>query len=158
MKLFYFLIIMIVVSCKGNKKATTIATKESKMESSYKLDVLLQESDSNFDQAETMVIRDSKRLTNFYLKLNKTRKPGLPVPKVDFSKELIVVQCMGEQKGMGIPVLRFLKETNLEVVLNGTVEKSKEAKNITTNTAPFCVYKMPVGSKKIVVELISTSY
>ena len=51
---------------------------------------------SNVEVYETTVIKDAKSLSKFYAGINKTRKPGLPVPIVDFSKEMAILVCLGE--------------------------------------------------------------
>ena len=99
-----------------------------------------------------MVIRDQKRLKSFYSKINKTRKPGFPVPEIDFSKEIVIVQCSGEQNYAGLPTLILSRETNSAVFLTSITEKETKDASITAMTNPYCVYKMPLTDKEIVVE------
>ena len=140
------------MSCKGQKKASMEITASSQSELDSSLVLLLQDDYSGFVSAETMLIRDQKRLQRFYAILNKTRKPGLALPEVDFSKEMIVVQCSGEQNYMGMPILSLSRETDTEVVLTVTIDRKVKDTSLTVRTNPFCIYKMPRTDKEIVVE------
>lgn len=151
MKNYLILIVLILVSCKGQKKASMESTSEqSKLDSSLVL--ILQEEYGGFDVAETMVIKDQKRLQSFYSKINKTRKPGLPLPIIDFSKEMVIVQCNGEQNYVGLPSLTLSRETDTEVVLMAKTERETKGAAIEVTTNPFCVYKMALTGKEVLVE------
>lgn len=92
---YLFLIMLIgLISCKAQKDGNT-PTGEP-------IDglVLLDHDDfTNIDTFQTREIRDTKTLNKFYREINKTRKPGLPVPMVDFTKDMLVLVCLGEQQG-----------------------------------------------------------
>ena len=45
---------------------------------------------STITDYEVRVIQDQKSLQKFYTKITMTRKPGLPVPMVDFSKDMLI--------------------------------------------------------------------
>lgn len=144
-------LVFILVSCNGQKKASMESgSSQSTLDSSLVL--LLQDEHSGFDVAETMVIKDEKRLKSFYSKINRTRKPGLTVPEIDFSKEMVIVQCSGEQNYVGLPTLSLSRETDSEVVLTTKTKKETKSASIIVMTNPFCVYKMPLTTKEIVVE------
>ncbi|MCK0159295.1 hypothetical protein [Allomuricauda sp. F6463D] len=111
---------------------------------------------SNIEEYQTLVIKDEKSLRKFYSTINKTRKPGLPVPIVDFSKEIVLLVCLGEQKGKNKPVLSKLKETDNEFVI--AVETVKEQqqgeKSVQAVYFPFYLYKMPLVDKIITFQNI----
>lgn len=110
----------------------------------------------NIDVFETRVIRDAKSLRKFYAEINKTRKPGLPVPVVDFSKELVILVCLGEQKGDIMPVLSKLKETDegISMALELVEQKKEEATTVQATNFPFYLYKMPLVDKTITFQRI----
>lgn len=152
MKQFLALIFLVLISCNGQKKAAIESdnAQEEGMETNN-LVLILQEPDSSFDTAETMIIKDAKRLKSFYSKINMTRKPGIPIPVVDFSKEMIVIQCSGVVSQDGLPVLSILKETDTKIILSSNFQKNTIHQTRTT-TRPFCIYKMPLSEKNIEIE------
>lgn len=151
MKNYLIGILLILVSCNGNKK-TSVKNSDSQLKSDPPLVLILQDEYGSFNVEETMVIKDEKRLKSFYSKINKTRKPGLPVPLIDFSKEMVIVQCSGEQNHSGVPILTFNKETDHQVLIDYDIaeEPGDAATAIVRN--PFCIYKMPLTDKEIIVE------
>ncbi|MGB5666304.1 MAG: hypothetical protein WBM53_05625, partial [Maribacter sp.] len=97
------------------------------------------------------VITDAKALKSFYSKINRTRKPGLPVPDVDFTKEMILVHCSGLRKSNVAPSsLSIMEETDEELVLETTNGKVEQKGGDSAEISPFSVYKMPLTSKKII--------
>ena len=111
---------------------------------------------SNIESFETRVIKDVKSLRKFYSGINKTRKPGLPVPIVDFSKEMVVLVCLGEQKGKKRPMLSRLKETDNVVSIAVEIIKEKQQEELTVQATyfPFYLFKMPLVDKTITFQKI----
>ncbi len=95
MRYLSLFIFAIILSCNGQKKAA-LDNGDDKKAGSEKLTLLLADNYSGSEVEETMIIKDAKALQRFYSKINRTRKPGLPVPDVDFTKEMILVHCSGE--------------------------------------------------------------
>lgn len=151
MKYCFLGILFVLLSCNGQKKTVAESSMGSQSEKSDNLELLLQDEHGDFVQAETTIIKDQKRLRSFYAKINKTRKPGLPIPVLDFSKEMVIVQCSGELNRPGIPTLTFDKETDSEIILSSKLVQDKNSPSIEVVTYPFCLYKMPLTEKEIVV-------
>lgn len=141
---FALLILFVgISSCKSQKNDQTENLKND-------LVLLTQDGYSAIETFETMIIRDQKTLQGFYGKINKTRKPGLAVPKVDFSEDMVVVVCMGEQLGDDLPDLTKKAENDQEITLQiGPLNSGKES-HTTLISSPFCVYKMPIAEKEVV--------
>ena len=144
--LFIFAIIM---SCNGQKKAA-MKDKNDMEVGKEKLTLLLQDNYSGMDVAETLVIKDVKGLKSFYSKVNRTRKPGIPVPEVDFTKEMILIHCSGEQMDGKQVKLSVEEENDLEVIIRTSVKKTQKSGTSSALISPFSVYKMPLTSKRIV--------
>lgn len=144
-------IVLLLLSCNGQKKAG-VNNAEGQLSSDTPLVLLLQEEYGSFNVEETMVIRDMKRLKSFYAKINKTRKPGLPVPDINFATEMVIVQCSGEQNHSGVPTLSFTKETSTQVLLDYKMNKESGDATTTVIRNPFCIYKMPLTQKEVIVE------
>ena len=118
--------------------------------------LLAHEDFTNIDAFETRVIRDAKSLNKFYGEINKTRKPGLPVPMVDFSKDMLVLVCLGEQKGEKKLVLSKLTETDQGMTIALEVmEKVKDGEiAVQPMYFPFYLYKMPLVDKDLTFQRI----
>jgi hypothetical protein len=118
--------------------------------------LLAHEDFTNIDAFETRVIRDAKSLNKFYREINKTRKPGLPVPMVDFSKDMLVLVCLGEQKGEKNLVLSKLTETDQGMTIAVEVlEKVKDGEiAVQPMYFPFYLYKMPLVDKDLTFQRI----
>ncbi len=143
MKRFLFLTWVCLLSCNAQKNLG----KEIEG-----LVLLEQDGYSGVDAFETMEIRDTKSLNRFYSQINKTRKPGLPVPMIDFSKEMVLLVCLGEQQGQQSVQLYKTKETDAEIFVGVTLE-AKGKDPLATQT-PFYLYKMPLTDKTIVFQLV----
>ena len=148
MRYLSLFIFALILSCNGQKKAA-MKDKNDMNEGSEKLTLLLQDNYSGSDVAETLVITDAKELKSFYSKINRTRKPGLPVPEVDFTKEMILIHCSGEQKNGKQALLSVEEENEKEVIISTSVEKSKKSGTSSALISPFSVYKMPLTQKDI---------
>ncbi len=118
--------------------------------------LLAHEDFTNIDAFETRVIRDAKSLNKFYGEINKTRKPGLPVPMVDFTKDMLVLLCLGEQKGEKKLVLSKLTETDQGMTIAVEVlEKEKDGEiAVQPMYFPFYLYKMPLVDKDLTFQRI----
>ncbi|WP_299484979.1 hypothetical protein [uncultured Allomuricauda sp.] len=125
------------------------------MNTSEKGDMELIASDaySGIDNYEASVIQDSKSLNKFYGRINQTRKPGLPVPQVDFSKNVLLVMCLGKQKGETTPLLTKTEEENNILI---TIELSDKTSSLEAENSlmsyPFYIYKLQHTSKEVSIQ------
>ncbi len=146
-----YIVFLCLLSCKAQKEGHPLAGEKI-------ADMVLVDHDdfSNVEVFENQVIRDAKSLRKFYAEINKTRKPGLPVPVIDFSKETVVLVCLGEQQGKKIARLSKLQETDNEVSIAVEVIDEEQQGEITTQPLyfPFYLYKMPLVDKTITFQKI----
>lgn len=138
---------LIGISCAGQKGLPADNAKDSHQEVQM-LEHLLSDSHSGVEQETFMVVRDSKALRNFFLQINKTRKPGLSVPVVDFTKEIVVIYCGGIGPGYRSVKIELLKESQDTIIL-GLKEGTPSQKGGILETTPFCMYKLPFTQKEI---------
>ncbi|MBS9463887.1 hypothetical protein KIM67_15810 [Flagellimonas sp. 389] len=149
MKRFLLLYILVsLVSCKAQNAGTAESSEQD-------ADIVLIDQDnySGILEYDAMVIKDTKSLNKFYSKINRTRKPGLPVPTIDFSQNMVVIICMGEQKGGGLPVLSKTETPEDKMII--TVKIPDYQKNKSTSeiiTYPFYLYKTPTVLKPVSFE------
>lgn len=146
MFLRYFLILTICISFLSCKSQKNNRVEE---DGSSDLILLAQDGYSGIEDFETLVVKDQKTLTAFYSKINRTRKPGLPVPKIDFANEMVIIVCIGEQLGEDLPDLIKKKENDQKIFLSINPHDSKKEDHTTLVSSPFCVYKMPLSSKEV---------
>lgn len=143
LKPVFFILLLGFLSCKSQKHEQVEKPEND-------LVLLTQDGYSAIENFDTMVVRDQKTLNSFYSKINKTRKPGLPVPIIDFSKEMVLIVCMGEQVGVDLPDLIKKEEDDKEITLQINPLNSKEEAPSNLISSPFCVYKMPITEKEVV--------
>lgn len=147
MKFILLGLVILVSSCKNQKSLIVTDSIQDN-----ELELLVEDGYFFTDSIETDVIRDEKTLKLFFSKVNKTRKPGIPIPKVNFEEEIALIVCMGEQREMGLPYLELVKNGNQQLVIGIKMEKSA---NGTSNILyPFCVYKMPITKKEVIFKEI----
>ena len=136
------------ISCSGQKGVSKDNDNNSS-QNSKELQLVLQDNYSGVEQSEFQVVRDSKALMNFFLQINKTRKPGLPIPEVDFNTELLLVYCAGTTTGVVASEMIVVEDSrnNIIVGLKEPAPTKKENSNVTTT--PFSIYKIPLTQKEI---------
>ncbi|MEZ4811222.1 MAG: hypothetical protein R2819_12750 [Allomuricauda sp.] len=145
MKYTFFILWACLLSCKAQKKEGSISGNSN--------DVVLIAHDaySGITEYQALVIKDTKSLNKFYSQINRTRKPGLPVPMVDFTTEMVVVLCMGEQRGEWVPTLIKSEQTedNILMTIELPYAEHKDKMDNLPVSYPFYLYKMPYSSKSI---------
>ncbi|SDR00608.1 hypothetical protein SAMN05216294_3105 [Flagellimonas zhangzhouensis] len=151
MRSFGFLLMILVFSCKAQKEPQNKTGDEIE-----NFALLAHDDYSNISEYQTQIIRDQKSLQKFYSQVNKTRKPGLPVPMVDFSKDMLILVCLGEQHSHKNVVISKAKESNEEIVLKVKVLEETAQGDISIQPMyyPFYLYKMPLVDKNFTLQNI----
>ncbi|MRH99149.1 hypothetical protein GH721_01270 [Kriegella sp. EG-1] len=123
--------------------------------SSEKIILIDKHNYSGAEETETIIFTEYKSLKLFYAKVNRTRKPGLPLPNVDFNNEIVVVHCSADENYKNTNQLTVLKETDNELFIRiEELPKKKpdnSALNVDIEVTPFFVYKMPKTNKKVII-------
>lgn len=148
MRYLSIIVFALIISCNSQKKAV-MKDINNMNQGNEKLIMLLQDNYSGSDIEETLIIKDAKALKSFYSIINRTRKPGLSVPEVDFTKEMILIHCIGEQNNGKQAALSIVEENDQEVVIKTSIQKPQKKGRSSAITSPFCIYKMPLTQKKI---------
>ncbi|WP_422859619.1 hypothetical protein ACOKFD_01400 [Flagellimonas sp. S174] len=143
----YFAISLAQTSCKLQKQTLV----EEGLKNDPGITLVDTDEFSGIYEAKSMVIRDMKSLSKFYSQVNKTRKPGLPVPTIDFSKYTVLAICAGEQRPSSKMVLSYGKEDDNHLKINMKVTNSNTTNQpeITVITYPFYLYTIPSTTKVI---------
>ncbi len=145
----YSLIILIMVSCGMTNDA--ISQDKNSENKNVAFSIILQNEFGGPNTPEIQVIKEPKALQQFYSLINRTRKPGFALPKIDFTKEMVIVLCMGEKREAGnsisiVSVKESEKELQVLVSEKGNVGKMSAM----VITQPFNIVKLPLTLKKIV--------
>ncbi|MBU2996726.1 hypothetical protein KO500_09780 [Cellulophaga baltica] len=138
----YFLIFFIVISCNAQKKSNQKNTSDNELR------FLLSDNYSGVKQPKILIIKEATSLKKFFLQINKTKKPGLALPKIDFNKETVVIYCEGESFLTYNSSIEKTKETARDIVLKLVDVNSYENIDLTL-ISPFYLYSIENSGKKI---------
>lgn len=145
----YAWVLLFFMACNAQKG---IGSKDQEYVNADKgLVLLLRDTYSGQAFPEPQIIKEATTLQKFFAKINKTKKPGLAVPKIDFEKEIVVVYSAGEQMGVAIPLLEIEEETLHSILLKVRYQNDLSlpgSQEITTS--PFCMYTLPKTHKEII--------
>ncbi|MDC6389789.1 hypothetical protein PP182_13910 [Maribacter sp. PR1] len=101
---------------------------------------------SGQETEELLKIENQSELVVFFGKINRTRKPGIPVPNIDFDHKTLVVWLGGKTTSSNTELqVGILSEKT--VYLKKT--KSKKKLNTTAILSPFVIYSIPKTTKNI---------
>ena len=143
------LLVFVALSCKGQKNKPNQISDES---DSAKSTLTLLSSDyiDSTSVERELVIRDFKSLQKLYSKINQTRKPGLPLPKVDFSTNMLLFYRHRKFNSNTTSQLVLRKSTQDSLFLTESIgNSSKESKS--SLMAPFSIFLLDRTDKKVVI-------
>lgn len=127
-------------SCKSTAQSNLQESDDVGME------LILNENYSGFEQEEYFLIKSQKELSAFYGKINRTRKPGLTPPIIDFDTEMILVWC-GDSSATNYANFE-LHEKDKFIELHKLKSKTfKEESKLVVS--PFSMYKLPLSPKSL---------
>ena len=110
------------------------------------MELILQKNYSGSEEEQLVVIKNQKSLEEFFGKVNRTRKPGISIPQINFEKDMLLVWCGGEK--VSFPTeLQFQDTSEGILVKRNLMTKKGLEQNAIVN--PFKIYKMPITSKSI---------
>ena len=104
--------------------------------------LIIEDTTGGPEEPQILVVNDPATLKAFYRQVNKTRKPGLAIPKIDFTNEFVVILCMGTRKSLGYSTHithTEIKGELLTVYVKETIPGDTSAYVL---TEPFSVYKI----------------
>ncbi len=146
----YITTLILLLSCNGPKK--TLGKNLEGTDLKEELTLLLHDDYSGLSTETTLIISTAKELHQFFLKVNRTRKPGLPIPIIDFSKETVLIYCAGEKGRQILPKLSIADVTEEEIVITSNLEEKPKKTASNATISPFSIYKIPSTQKKIIFQ------
>ncbi len=148
MKLVVFILSFLAFSCNLQKGVVSEQEEMVKKDSQNNLSLIMHEQQGVYPTNQFLVVRDEKTLASFFAKINRTRKPGLALPTIDFSKNILIIQCNGEIEANVLRALS-IEEENKDQVLISDINQTKTDKEV-SNANSFSIYSMPHTSKEII--------
>ena len=148
MKSLLVVLVLLTFSCKSQKNGTEANTNPQ----DDQLVLLVEDAYYPVETPVTYIIEDAKTLKAFFIKVNRTRKPGIPVPVVDFSTETVLVACVGGVRTGLAPRMKIKMETAQTIEVITALEGDEDDQGALSY--PFCVYKIPKSQKQIIVEIL----
>lgn len=138
MKIFLMSIILLFSTCKGGQSSYKDASVNVPFQ------VLITASQSNIDQPKRKIISTQEELQTLFVEINKTRKPGIPIPEIDFDKEIVAFVNMGQTSTGGYSItVENIEKTNDEVIIHTGGNSPKPKDNVTmVITTPFTMVKL----------------
>lgn len=109
---------------------------------------ILNENYSGFEEEDYFLIRNQEALNTFYGKINRTRKPGLVPPVIDFSQNMLLVWC-GDSKTSNFVDLE-IKEGTDSLVVHKLKSKTEKKNNLIIS--PFSIFKLPLSVKSLKIQ------
>jgi hypothetical protein len=146
---YYLFLILLLTACKCPKKA--MGTGEQEVSGST-LTYILSDSYGGAAEEELLVIRSKGELQKFFAGVNKTRKPGLPLPEIDFNENMVLVYSAGETRAGNPPELIPLQLKEDRILMGVKNEKGQNDNVSTAITMPFVIYTMRRTDKEVVLE------
>ncbi len=104
------------------------------------------------EEAGLQVFRDEKNLKQFFARVNRSRKPGLPLPQVDFTTHIALVYCSGKTTDTILPKLYTHGEDEAKIILGKKTPKMLKDTTLTALRLPFALYILPRTEKEIILE------
>ena len=115
------------------------------------LTLILSDNYGGTDTEQLLVLRDNKALKSFFSKVNMTRKPGLQIPEIDFSTEMVVIYCNGKTTDVNTPTLNRMEDKDDKMIFARKPESKQKKDPSTAVLMPFHLYKMPLTEKEIML-------
>ncbi|MGV0920712.1 hypothetical protein ACTS94_10090 [Empedobacter falsenii] len=141
MRKIFFLPILIVLnllSCSVNTKQQNFQQKEIQ----YELILMLKENSVQTDQ-EIEIINNIQDFTKIYKQLNLTRFPGIPIPKIDFEENSILVINKKLSEDIEFTDIALDKIIQNKKCIKVSTKLHNTTMNISNKNRVLKIYKIP---------------
>ncbi len=150
---FNILFFGFLVSCKSTP--TNTSSEASYTTTRLPFSELVTTSHSNIKESKLLIIESKASLYSIYNNINKTRRPGYPIPKIDFEKYTVIGLFMGMQNTGGNSItIDHIKTNARETIVYYREHKSS---GITTSiiTQPCYIASIKKTNKPIRFEILN---
>ncbi|KAA2215590.1 MULTISPECIES: hypothetical protein [Maribacter] len=104
---------------------------------------------SGFEQEHLLKIDSRLEFEEFFGKINRTRKPGIPVPEIDFKTKSVIVRLKGTTTN-NEPDITLQKSSKESLLLKKIRTNSR--KETTAVLTPFFIYSVPKTNKDVIIQ------
>ncbi|TLF42277.1 hypothetical protein [Maribacter aurantiacus] len=113
------------------------------------MDLIMRGDHSGFEQEQLLIIDSRLEFEKFFGKINRTRKPGLPVPEIDFKRNSVIVRLKGTTTN-NEPDITLQKSSEESLLLKKIRTNSR--KETTAVLTPFFIYSVPKANKDVIIQ------
>ncbi|WP_177229158.1 protease complex subunit PrcB family protein [Pustulibacterium marinum] len=138
---------LIFMSCDSTEKVVAASKKQEPT-----WEVLLQKSHGGPEDAKIIVAKEPSIVEEFYAQINTNVSPGYEIPALDYSKEMLLILCMGQRSTGGYAINVTDIEETTSMIKVTVAETSPEPGGLVTTalTSPFTIVKTKYSDKKVV--------
>ena len=142
--------ILIMNACKSQKTGGDDASSNNQQENG--LTLVMSDLYGGADTELIEVIRSQKALDKFFVQVNKTRKPGIKPPIIDFVKNTAIIYCSGKTNKTELPQLIAEDNQDEKIYLSKKMPESVESQGEKAVLMPFGLYIMPLTDKEVLLQ------
>lgn len=137
--IFSFLVVCLC-SCKSQENVRQVNGENEVME------LILSGDYSGVEEEQLLKIDDQVAFEEFFGQINRTRKPGIPIPYIDFEKKSVLIRLKGTSTN-NEPDVTLGRSSNDTLVLKKIISGS--SKESTAVLTPFFIYSIPKTTKDL---------
>lgn len=138
------MVVVLTLSCKSQKNTF------QKVPNADRLTLMISEEYSGERTKGFYVVQEAEALRKYFAKINRTRKPGLPIPEIDFSQYVALLFFEGETT-VGVSTQKYILEENEDRIVIGSQGNEPSQKPMDTAIGtPFQIYTIPRTEKDII--------
>lgn len=138
------ILLLLFISCNAQKGNLNVNSKNT---NNGELELILRDNYSGLKSPKILVVKEPTALREFYAQINKTRKPGLAIPNLDFNAEMVIVYCAGEQINASAPSMAVVHVNNESIQIS--IKHTKATATSGGTTSPFCIYALKRTDKDL---------
>ena len=113
------------------------------------MDLIISGDHSGFEQELLLKIDSRLEFEEFFGKINRTRKPGIPVPEIDFKRYSVIVRLKGTTTN-NEPDITLQKSSKESLLLKKVRTNSR--KETAAVLTPFFIYSVPKTNKDVIIQ------
>lgn len=145
--LFLAILTLTLMNCKSQKNSSLDET--SNMQDTSGITLLMTDNYGGTESEEIMVYKSQTELNKFFAKVNRTRKPGISPPAIDFDKNMALVYCPGKTTKDSPVDLYVADEGDKHIAISAKSTELSENQESSALLMPFNLYIMPLTDKGI---------
>lgn len=135
--------VFLLVGCTGKKTISNESVQIS-------FEKITSQSHGGTIVEKFILVRSNEELKQIFTQVNIARKPGIPMPTINFNNESVIVLFMGQHTSGGYSIsmesVRYKKNHEALVSFKKTIPSGMSTMAI---TQPFSIYKLNKKLKKV---------